>query len=208
HPGFMHYTFGGSTAKPFVAGQDKAMPRTRKAVERVIAAYHCAKENGIQNAPSLWDNARNIFYNEFIKALEERDVGVLQNILGNAFCSTVIWGTARMHWTWPAELRERPTTHYMTLRATDMLCSLAEAVGAKRVCNIEQCGGFDGYRKQFDLDLGQLLSDIEAKTGLNLEFPRVSSAMGVTLNGKFLTLDSIIHSYTVYRFQQLAAHAT
>lgn len=203
--GFIHYTARGSLAEPVAVPADPLTPRGRRAAERVATAYRRASEVALANAPSQWDLARDSFFGPFVRALESRDVDTVHRILANMFREGVVWGTARMHPSWPAEFARRPRDHYLPLRATDMLCSLGEAVGVRAAPSIEQACDFERYATGFRVDLAALVGEIEQAARLDLSFPEILGAMGVRVAGRFFTLDSLIHSYSLYRLRELGA---
>ena len=203
--GFVHYTARGSLAEPVALPGDPLAPRGRRAAERVIDAFHRAGAVARANAPSQWDYARDSFFGPFVRGLESRDVDGVHRILANMFREPVVWGTARMHPSWPAEFARRPRDHYLPLRATDMLCSLGEAVGVRAAPSIEQACDFERYATGFRIDLAALVAEIERAADLDLSFPEMLGAIGVRVAGRFLTLDSLIHSYSLFRLRELGA---
>jgi hypothetical protein len=205
--GFIHYTARGSLAEPVAVPGDPLTPRGRRAAERVVEAYRRASDVARANAPSQWDFARDSFFGPFVSALESRDVDTVHRILANMFREGVVWGTARMHPSWPAEFARRPRDHYLPLRATDMLCSLGEAVGVRAAPSIEQACDFERYATGFRIDLAGLVSDIEEAANLDLSFPQMLGAIGVRVADRFFTLDSLIHSYSLFRLRELGATA-
>src|SRR5204863_578259 len=46
---------------------------------------------------------------------------------------------------------------------------------------------------------------VEERTGLDISFPRVGAAYGCQVAGRFLSIDSLVHSYVVYRLRQIGA---
>ena len=205
HPGFMHYPVGISVAPPCILPPNELSPRTRRAAERITEAWHRSKSDAQQAAPSLWDTAMYRYYAEFILALELRQVHKVEETLNAMFRSTVSWGTARMHWSWPEQMLADPHSHYCLTKCSDVLYSLGEAVGVKVMPSIEQHGGWGGFCNTLKVDLSALVHAIEQTAGLDLSFPSCGGPMGVNINEKLLTIDSILHSYSVYRMRELGA---
>ena len=204
-PAFMHNCHGAAGAPGCVAAFDQPTPQTREAARRVIDAFHRSKADDHEAAPSLWGIARGIFYQEFIGAIEARNVEQVESILARTFQTSIIWGTCHGSPQCATELARGPRDHYLCLRATDVLCSLAEAVGVRPPPSIEQLHSYGGYMQQMHINLEELVARVESATGLDLSFPRVAGAMGVEIGGRFFTIGSIHHSYSVYRLRELGA---
>jgi SAM-dependent methyltransferase len=84
------------------------------------------------------------------------------------------------------------------------LVSLGEAVAALRVVSIEQ-QGVRAHQEALLVDPTAVLHAIEAKAGLDLAFPQVGAACGFRFGNRLVTLDSLWHSYTLYRLRRLGA---
>ena len=116
------------------------------------------------------------------------------------FRNDLTWGMARLGSDDPK--RDRVTQ----LHCSDTLLSLGEACGAARLVSAEQQGGA-ALRGALKIDLDALLTATEHATGLNLSCAPVGGTRGCRIGRRLVNVDSILHSYTVYRLRGRGADA-
>jgi hypothetical protein len=200
---FMHYPWTATTAEQLILQPDEYDERAEEAVGRVIDAYQrCAKEN-VQAAPCMWDKIEGKNAN-FLTALakgSKRDAGAL---LTRLFQSNIIWGLGKFDDALIADMLRVPDRSHAQLRITDALVSLAQAVGAYGLTSVEQ-QGVEGHLAALRIDLEKVLADVENLSGLDVSAPRVGASYGCRISDKFVTIDSLLHSYSVHRLLQLGA---
>jgi SAM-dependent methyltransferase len=201
-PNFMHPPIAVNTATPWILDPDPVDDRSRQAVGRVVEAYHRAMKDFEPPARSMWDVIQD-GHGDFIDGLHGRSLEAVGKSLGRMFQSELIWGLGHVspvHATW---LRENPRSP-IYLGLTDGLVSLGEAVGARRVVSIQQ-QGVRAHEEALLVDPVAVLEAIEGKTELDLSFPKIGAACGFRFGDRLVTLDSLWHSYTLYRLRQLGA---
>jgi putative sugar O-methyltransferase len=137
-------------------------------------------------------------HQDFMAALDQRDIDRVQAGLGAMFTNDLAYGVARLS---PDVDRY---AHYTQFRCTDALRSLAEAWTAERVVSLEQQGEA-AQRDALAIDLDRLLTETEAMTGLDVGCAPVGSAYGCRMAHRVVNTDSLLHSYTVNRLRQLGA---
>ena len=202
-PALMHSTAHVRVAPALIHEPDPDDERSRSAVERVVNAYHPATESAQAPSPSMWDliEGQN---RAFLTAVHERDLDVVRETLARMFHTRLIWGLGRVHELMPVHIRETPDRSGPQIHVTDALVSLAEATGATRITNVEQ-QGVESHLRALDVDLDRLVLAIEERTGLDITFPKVGGIYGCQVAGRFVTIDSLVHSYVVYRLRQIGA---
>ncbi|HEY8505982.1 MAG TPA: putative sugar O-methyltransferase, partial [Gemmataceae bacterium] len=178
-------------------------PACRDAVGRVIAAYRRAQaDRRGAPAPCMWERITSE-KGRFLKALERGDVPALCRDLGRMFRTDLVWGLGHVHESHPDLLAGSPEGSFVHLKFTDTLVNLAEAVGAARVTSMEQDGV--GHLQPLNVDLDELARAVLGRAGMDLSFPAVGAAYGFRVADRFLTIDSLVHGYTLHRLRQLGA---
>jgi hypothetical protein len=99
-------------------------------------------------------------------------------------------------------LRSSPET-FLHYRFTDVLVSLAEAVGAARVTAMLQDA--PAHLQPLNRNLNDLYTHTVARLGFDPAFPAIGAAYGFHIAGRTATIDSLTHAYTAYRLGQLDA---
>jgi hypothetical protein len=199
---FMHYPWTASTAKQLICQADSG-PACREAVERVFAAYRASQKDARLPDKCMWDliEKRN---KPFVEALVAGDIEQGQQILSRMFQTDVIWGLGKYDQVLLDDMRRVPERSHCQLRVTDALVSLAQAVGAAAVTSVEQ-QGVKAHLEALKVDLELLLAEVEKRCGLAVSSPRVGAAYGCEIGGRLVTIDSLLHSYTLYRLKELGA---
>lgn len=201
---FMHYPWKATTAQQLILQPDKDSASVNEAVSRVIAAYQrCSKER-VLASPSMWDTIERRS-KEFVEALNSGNAQEVKRWLTSLFQSGIIWGLGKFDKVLLEDMQRVSERSHVQLRITDALVSLAQATGAYSVTSVEQ-SGVEANLNALSVNLEQLLADIERACGFAISFPRVGGAYGCQINGKFVTIDSALHSYTVHRLAQLGAN--
>ena len=205
-PALMHPPIHLRVAPPLILDPDPDDERSRAAVMRVVNAYHRAMEDVQNPSRSIWDVVEG--QNQaLLTAVQERDIETVRETLARMFQTNLVWGLGRVHESMPRELRELPSRSGPQIHITDALVSLAEATGATRITNIEQ-QGIESHIRALEVDLDRLLVAVEERTGLDLSFPSVGAAYGCQVAGRFVSIDSLIHSYVVYQLRHLGAEGS
>jgi glycosyltransferase involved in cell wall biosynthesis len=206
-PLVMHLARRARTAPPMFLPPDTRDERQRDAVDRVLAAYERAHadEAGRVRPASMWEviEARQ---RPFIDALELADEDAVGEALASMMRSDLVWGISAGLPDQAQALLEKPGDNVVQHAVTDMVVSFAEAVGDARVACYQLGAPLD--RDDLDVDLEALLTGIEARGGVNLEFPHVGSAFGCRIAGKLVNSDSVRHAYTLYALRRLGAGPT
>jgi hypothetical protein len=203
---FMHVMEEYTAAPGWILDPDDTdAPRTREAVGRVVEAYHRAMADFVAPGHCMWkDIEASPGKAEFFAALRRRDERGVAGWLTRLFRTDLVWGLGKVHESAPEKIAtERGQSHFVA-RCTDALLSLAQACGARPVVSIQH-QGFDAYQGQTNVDLDELLDDVERETGLDLSFPLVGAGYGCRIRAKLISIDSLLHSYTVHRLRQLGA---
>jgi len=201
---FMHYPWTALTAPTVILGQDADVARSTRAIERVIKAFQlCWKEEKRPSGSSMWD-AIEERQKPFVTALSEGNVARLLTMLANLFQEEIIWGLGKFDATLLADVKAVADKSHLQLRITDALVSLAQAVGAHPLACVEQ-QGVQAQLNALAVDPTNLLQSIERESALDISAPRVGASYGCEIAGQFVTLDSVLHSYSVYRLKQLGA---
>jgi hypothetical protein len=202
-PALMHAALYARMAPPVIQEPDPDDERSRDTVRRVVDAYHRARASTQAPSPSMWDVIEG-WNQEFLAAVRDRDLETVQENLSRMFHTNLIWGLGRVHATMPTDLRVWPERSGPQIHLTDALVSLAEATGAKQITNLEQ-QGIETHMRALDVEIDRLLLGIEQRTGLDVSFSKVGGSYGGQVAGRFVTIDSLVHSYVVYRLLQIGA---
>lgn len=184
------------------ADMDPDTPEIRAAVARVVAAYQRTRAMYQPQAPGLWDGleANN---RPFVDALDRGDERTVQGFLRGLFESPMIFGLGYGVAGYAEVLRRFPHGNPHQLRFTDTLRSLAEAVAALPLTSPEQGPQADAQALSFDLDAAY--REIQERTGLDADMPRLAAISGFELAGRFITTDALVHTYTLHRLRELGA---
>ncbi len=198
---FMHYPYNATTAAGVVLDADVDQVRVDKAVRRVIAAYQKACENNVEAAGCMWTEIESR-QKTFTDAMVKGDVDAVASILKCMFQTEIIWGLGKYDTPLLEDVRTNPHQSHVQLRITDALISLAQAVAAYPVGSIEQ-QGIANFLNTLKADLPQVFNRIQEKTGLDVSSPRVGGAYGALIDGRFVTIDGLLHGYSLHRLVQL-----
>ena len=204
-PGFTHPPVVVSMAPPWILDPDPPTAQVKEAVRRVVDAYHRAMADFEHPSRSMW-NLIEAKHSDFLEALRERRLDSVGDWLARLFQTDLVWGLGVVGGDHATCLRQDPERSHLHRALADVLVSLGEAASVLRVTSIEQ-QGVRIHQEALHVALDAVLLAIEQKTGLGLSFPPVGAACGFRLAGRLITLDSIIHSYTVHRLRQLGATA-
>ena len=196
-PGFMHHAMSAAIAPLERLDPDPPTAVSLDAASRVTEAYHRARADEVSPGISMWTYVEQR-HRDFLTALNRRDVKAVQATLGAMFTNGLTYGIARLSFNLDRD------THYVQLRCTDALRSLAESCGAARVVSLEQEGP-EAQRYSLRVDLDQLLTDTERITGLDLSCAPVGAGHGSRVAGRLINTDSVLQSYTVNRLRGLGA---
>jgi len=202
---FMHYPWTATTAPQLILEPDKDEERSRQAVQRVVAAYQAALQEKVQPAPSMWDGIENQSQN-FIDALNKGNAARAQQHLSRLFQSSLIWGLGKYDQPLVDDMRRVPDRSHVQLRITDALVSLGQAVGSHALTSVEQSGVLANINA-LNIDIEKTLYYLETTAQMDVSSPRVGAAYGCEVGGRFITIDGLLHSYTVHRIKQLGASA-
>ncbi|HEY2786544.1 MAG TPA: hypothetical protein VGJ05_16380 [Fimbriiglobus sp.] len=181
-------------------GPDDAADRL--AVERVIASYRKAvAESAPPPTPSMWDRIGRE-KGAFLAALNRSDEATVRRNLGRMFTNRLTWGLGQVDADHPELLRSPEPTH-LHYRFTDTVLNLAEAVGAARVTSMAQNSA--DHLQPLNRNLDEMYTLSAAILGFDPSFPAVGSAYGFRLANALVSIDSLTHAYTAYRFRTLGA---
>ena len=150
----------------------------------------------------MWDDLEGK-NRAFLEALRDGSVTSVRDQLSRMFQGPLVWGMTCVLENWLPELRRQTPGNPCQKHFTDLLVSLAEAVGATRLTNAEQEP--EAELRALDVDLDDLFRAVEQQTNLDLSFPEVRGACGCQVAGKRVSPDCFQHGYTVYRLRQLGA---
>lgn len=200
---FMHYPWTATTAPQRILEPDADSPAVTEAVERVVNAYRRCSADYVQPGKSMWDliEKRN---RPFVSALQSGNLDEARGLLVKMFQCDLIWGLGKYDSTLIDDMRRTPERSHAQLRMTDALVSLAQATGVMPLTSVEQ-QGVQPHLEALRVDLEQLLSRLESQTGLDVSSPAIGASYGCEIGEKFITIDSILHSYTLHRLIQLGA---
>ncbi|HEX8843092.1 MAG TPA: hypothetical protein VF791_00400 [Pyrinomonadaceae bacterium] len=200
-PGFMHYPAHASMPPWEVIEPNKPNLET---AERVIRAYQLAMREYVPPSPGMWDEieSRNP---AFIRALNTGNVPCVAETLSRMFRTNLVYGLGKVHESLARDNEEG--VKQVRRRWTDLLVSLAEAVGTRRVRLLLQ-EGIESFRRALDVDVDELLIETEQRIGFDLSFPPVGGIYGCRAGDKFVTMDSLWHASTLYRLTQLGAESS
>lgn len=202
-PGFMHYP-RNATPPPWEV-RDPSRPDP-EAAERVADAYHKALAEYEAPAAGMWDQIEAHPENRpFFDSLRSRDIPALADMLARMFQTNLVYGLGRVHASLAGDNPEGVDS--CRRRWVDLLVSLAEAVGATRVKLLLQ-EGVEAFRRALRVDVDGLSSETKHRLGFDYSFPAIGGPYGCYAAGDFVTMDSLSHSYTLYRLRQLGAGAS
>lgn len=202
YPHMLHPPTKAKFALPFSGQPDEENKRSEEAVQRVIAAYNRASAELQRPAPCMWElgEARNA--KSFVAALKAGNAVAVFEHLRSMFRTNLVWGLGCVcEQVWNFFLTQSYGPYLM--RFTDILRSLAEAVGTLCITNSEQ--DMEGHFSALDIDTAATYSAIEHQIGLDLSFPEVGGAYGCVIGDSKTSIDSLIHAYTVTRMIELGA---
>jgi hypothetical protein len=199
-PTFMHASANARMGRLDTIPPDSG-EAARAVVPRIIAAYQRALAEFREPGRSMWDDikARNT---AFCTALECGDEGAVFEMLRGMFQSSLIWGLGFVEEQVTRTDHDRD--HYLRLLA-DAVRSLAESAGVLRVTCIEQEGA-EAWLRALDVNLDDLVRGLAA-CGVDVSFPEISGAYGSRLDGRFVSVDSVVQSALVCRLRQLGAES-
>lgn len=203
---FMHYPWTAQTAPQVILQPDGDVERARRALERVIGAFQLSeKEKQALTGSSMWDDIETR-HAKVLAMIRNADVEGLVPHFSNLFQSDLVWGLGKFDTNLVADMKRVPEKSHVQLRISDALVSLAQASAAYGVTNVEQ-QGTQGSMNALDTNLEEVFARTQEKTGLDLSSPEVGGSYGCRIGGKFVTIDGFLHSYTVFRLNQLDAGA-
>ncbi|HZT83313.1 MAG TPA: putative sugar O-methyltransferase [Gemmataceae bacterium] len=197
---YLHCPQQARFAPAFLLDADPDDGRSRGAAERVVAAYRRARADHVEPAPCMWQQIEGRSA-AFVDALGRGDVATVRGWLARMFQTSAVWGLGYVSEAVPAMLRQSPQASHYQLRFTDLLVSLAEAVGVARLTSPEQQR--DAHLRALDVDLDELFRAVERRTGLDLSFPAVGGGYGCTVAGKRVSSDMLLHGCAAWRLRQL-----
>lgn len=202
---FMHYPWTAQTAPQVILEPDGDIERARRALERVIAAFQFSeKEKQELTGASMWDGIETR-HEKIITMIRSADVDGLVPLFTNLFQSELIWGLGKFDSNLVEDMKRVSDKSHVQLRITDALISLAQASAAYGVTNVEQ-QGTRGNLNALDTNIEFVFERTGEKTGLDLSSPAIGASYGCKIGGKFVTIDGLLHSYTVLRLRQLNVH--
>jgi hypothetical protein len=200
--GLLHSPLCARLAASWVPDPAPAGPAGRAAAARVVAAYRKARaDRAAPPAPGLWDGIA-AGKRDFFAALARGDEAAVQADLDRMFASDLTWGLGQVHASHPGMLAGSPET-FLHYRFTDVLVSLAEAVGAARVTAMLQDA--PDHLQPLNRDLDSLYEAVVGRLGFDPTFPAVGGAYGFTVAGRPTTIDALTHAYVAYRLGRLGA---
>ena len=171
-------------------------PSDAEIVLRLVRSFKAAmgERPGTRGEEGVWQVHQKINA-PILKAIEEEDIEFLVRSLGVMFQSHITHGLA-MGRAAAANARRAPDK--FGVQFGDRLLRLAEAVGAAPIRSPEQ----GDYSRELDIDPEVLVTKIEKKLGVNLDFPQVGAPYGGKVNGKIFPDLSLTHLYAAYRIRQ------
>jgi hypothetical protein len=179
-------------------------PADTPIVERLIAAYHRARADAVENpTPSMWDRITGEKA-DFLSALGRQDVPAVRRALSKMFLTDLTWGLGQVHASHPDLLRQHET--HLHFRFMDTLVSLAEAVGAVGTTSMLQDP--PAHLQPLNKDPDRLYAAARQRLGFDPGFPNVGGAYGFRLDHSLASIDSLTHAYTAHRLTQLGAGRT
>lgn len=200
--GLIHSPLGAQIATARFQEPDPADALNCEATERVITAYRRAlADEPTPPAPCIWERLTRE-KRGFLDSLARGDIPVVQRAFASLFRGPLVWGLGQVHESHPELLRQSGGC-FLHLKFTDALVNLAEAVGTARVTNSEQDGV--QHLQPLNVNLEALWQDTVRRMGFEPSFPEVAGAYGFDLGGRLVTIDSLVHGYTVWRLRQLGA---
>ncbi len=207
---FMHYPWTAQTAEQAILAPDTDTKRIKEACTRIAEAYaHCMKESPETNknvGESMWNEVRTR-HSEFIQALETKNVDTLTKLLPGFLQSELVWGLGKYDLKLVDDMKQVHEKSHVQLRITDALVSLGQSIGAFPVGSVEQ-QGTKATMSTLDTNISELYTKIEKRLGFSIAAPEVAANYGCRINGNFVTIDSILHSYSIDRLKQLGAGGT
>src|SRR5262249_32630839 len=121
--------------------------------------------------------------------------------LSRMFQSWLVYGLGYLHPAVAVSIcTDQPLDHYQIL-FTDMLVSLAEALGIARLTSMEQ--HLEQHLYALDIEIEPLLHSVENVLGFPLTFPKVGAAYGCMVGDRCSSIDTVYHAYKVARMREL-----
>jgi putative sugar O-methyltransferase len=151
----------------------------------------------------MWDDIENR-NSGVIAMIANADVDSLVPLFTQLFQSELIWGLGKFDSNLVEDMKRVSDKSHVQLRITDALISLAQASVAYGVTNVEQ-QGTRGHLNALDADLEKIFRATREKTGFDLSSPEVGASYGCRIDGQFVTIDGLLHSYSLLRLKQLDA---
>jgi hypothetical protein len=196
----MHTAVDATRAPVALLDFDAVDDRSRAAAARVVEAYRAAMASAQAPSASMWKYVEEQ-HGEFLAAVRAGDIDTVLQSLRRMFHTHLVWGLGRVHEQIPVDI-QRGHSDGLQIQVADVLVSLGEATSAALITNIEQQGR-DVHFSALCVDLDQLLASIITRTGLVVDMPGAGGNYGCVVAGRRVSIDSLVHAYTVYRLKQL-----
>jgi hypothetical protein len=197
---YRHSPLGATCPGCWLVNADKDEARSQAAARRVVAAYQKARSEYVAPRPSLWDKAEGRI-GGFLQALNDGSTVSVQHHLSRMFQSWLVYGLGYLHPAVAVSIcTDQPLDHFQIL-FTDMLVSLAEALGIARLTSMEQ--NLERHLHALDTEIEPLLHSVENVLGFPLSFPQVGAAYGCVVGDRCSSIDTVYHAYKVSRMREL-----
>lgn len=164
--------------------------------ERLITAYHRATVDKLKvdsDTSRIWSEGIGAYYGKLISILQSRNAKKLAEALSGLFRERFVYGLAS------GDLVEHSFSkigsRIWSLKYQDNIVALAEYLGVVRTESTQQ--GLKGYGLKDGLDT--LVSKIEDRLGISIDFPDIGAPYGVNANNSLITMEHPEHIYVALR---------
>jgi hypothetical protein len=199
----LHHSPGHARlATPWIVAPDQPDGRSLEAAARVAKAYRRAMTEAMAPAPGMWDKAQ-ANNAAFLQSMERDDLPAVRDQLAGMFQTDLVWGLGRVCALVASQIRVGVGNVPYRYQFTDLLVSLAEALGVTRLTNAEQDA--KQHARVLDADMDETFRASAKRLGVDLSFPQVGGAYGFVAADVRTSSDMMNHAYTLHRLRELGA---
>lgn len=167
-------------------------PAARRALAKdLVESFHAGQglDPSNRNYSPLWSTIIDRNAPAVLKALRNRDPEALLAFLERMFPSPTLWGIGY------GDLGIAQGSRFASYLILSQLTGLAESLGVVRTECPEQ--GEIGHALRDGPEA--LLTAVELKLGLRIDFPRIAGAYGIEVGGRLLDMQTPGHLYAAHR---------
>jgi hypothetical protein len=181
----------------FEAAKNQVHPNDKEIIRRVVSAYKLMVKNQptseLVDTTGMWHLAAQRSP-QLIQAIKNSDYKLVEKLLSTMFQSHLTHGIAMGESTY---VMSKHAPNIFAAQFGDRLLRLAESVGVLQIRSPEQ----GDYENLLDLNVDTVITGIEKKIGISLDFPQVGGLYGGVVRGKPFPELSLTHLYVAHRIR-------